>query len=279
MNRQDLVDQIKKWDMQVIAWMQSSGLLLIRIAMGLVFIWFGALKPIHLSPAEQLVIDTTFWIPIPNFVVWLGIWEIVIGVCFLFERTLRIGIILLFLHMPGTVLPFFILPEVCFTSFPFGLTLEGQYIVKNLVLVAAGFVIGGAIRHRMQGFQRFSPTEFAKLLREGRWLVAEPNEILFKEGEETQRMIYVHQGCAQVSCNGKDLGESGPNTFIGEMSFLTKEPSTATVTAKDKLRYIEWSHAKFEKLILDNPGFGLSLHASLATGLAAKLKYQNESQM
>ena len=59
---------------------------------------------------------------------------------------MRTTLLLLFLQMPGTALPLVILPEVCFTRFPFGLTLEGQYIVKNLVLITAGLVIGSTVR-------------------------------------------------------------------------------------------------------------------------------------
>jgi uncharacterized membrane protein YkgB len=48
--------------------------------------------------------------------------------------------------MPGTFLPLILLPEVCFTSFPFGLTLEGQYIVKNLIIISAALVVGSTVR-------------------------------------------------------------------------------------------------------------------------------------
>ena len=47
--------------------------------------------------------------------------------------------------MPGTFLPLVLLPEICFTNFPFGLTLEGQYIIKNLIIISAGLVIGGTV--------------------------------------------------------------------------------------------------------------------------------------
>ena len=59
---------------------------------------------------------------------------------------IRISIFLLFLQMPGTFLPLVLLPEVCFTDFPYGLTLEGQYIVKNLIIISSALVIGGTVR-------------------------------------------------------------------------------------------------------------------------------------
>jgi len=59
---------------------------------------------------------------------------------------MRLTLLLLFLQMPGTTLPLIILPEKVWTIFPYGLTLEGQYIIKNLVLISAGLVLGAAVR-------------------------------------------------------------------------------------------------------------------------------------
>jgi hypothetical protein len=59
---------------------------------------------------------------------------------------MRIAILLLFLQMPGTVSPILLRPDLVFTQFPYGLTLEGQYIIKNLVLVSSALVIGSTVR-------------------------------------------------------------------------------------------------------------------------------------
>ena len=77
-----------------------------------------------------------------------GTWEVVIGLSFLFRRTVRIAIALLALQMVGTLLPLFMLPEVTFQEgrFPYGPTMEGQYIIKNLLIISAALVIGGAVR-------------------------------------------------------------------------------------------------------------------------------------
>lgn len=134
--------------------MRRHGARVLRIALGLVFIWFGALKLVAgLSPAEGIVIATAealarmAWFPPPAlFLKILGVWEIVIGLGFLIRPMLRPAIALLALQMPGTLLPLVLLPELVYTSFPFGLTLTGQYIVKNMVLVAAALVVGGTVR-------------------------------------------------------------------------------------------------------------------------------------
>ena len=61
---------------------------------------------------------------------------------------IRVSIFLLFIQMPGTFLPLILLPEVCFSNFPFGLTLEGQYIVKNLIIISAALVVGSTVRNK-----------------------------------------------------------------------------------------------------------------------------------
>lgn len=126
--------------------MKSNGLIFLRISLAIVFIWFGALKPFGISPADALVRKTVYWFDPNVFVPVLGIWEVLIGITMLFKRTTRLSIFLLLLQMPGTMLPLVLLPDVCFTSFPFGLTLEGQYIIKNLILISAAIVIGGTVQ-------------------------------------------------------------------------------------------------------------------------------------
>jgi uncharacterized membrane protein YkgB len=139
--------RLEPLDVRITHWMARHGVWLLRVALGVVFIWFGALKLVPgLSPAEDLVIATVPVIPGHIFMPILGIWEIMIGLGFLFGVALRVAILLLFLQMPGTLAPMFLLPDRVFTAFPFGLTLEGQYIVKNVVLIAGALVIGATVR-------------------------------------------------------------------------------------------------------------------------------------
>lgn len=138
-------------DDAIAAWMQKYGVVSLRIGLAIIFIWFGILKPLGMSPAEELVKRTVYWFPQDIFFPILGWWEVLIGVFLLYRPTIRLAILLLFLQMPGTALPLVLLPDVCFTNFPFGLTLEGQYIIKNLVLIAAGIVIGGTVQRVSSG--------------------------------------------------------------------------------------------------------------------------------
>ena len=140
-------------DRHIAGFMRGWGTVLLRFSLAVVFIWFGILKPLGLSPAEQLLRATVAWIPLldPSTWVWvIGWWEVAIGVTFLFRRTLRLAIALLALQMVGTFMPLVLLPEVTFQAgrFPYALTTEGQYIIKNLVIIAAALVIGGTVRNK-----------------------------------------------------------------------------------------------------------------------------------
>jgi uncharacterized membrane protein YkgB len=126
-------------------WMHRHGQLLLRISLGVIFIWLGALKPLGLSPVNDLITNTVYWVPADIFIPVLGYWEILIGIGLLFRPLIRVALTLLFLQIMGTALPLIIVPEVCFTQFPYGLTLEGQYIVKNLVIISAAIVVGGGL--------------------------------------------------------------------------------------------------------------------------------------
>lgn len=139
--------ELDRFDAAVAAWMAQHGIKLMRIALGLVFIWFGALKLMPgLSPAEDLVRSTIYFIDPDYFVPFLALWEIAIGVGLVSGLFIRTTLFLLFAQMIGAALPLVMLPDVCYTAFPFGLTLEGQYIVKNLVLITAGIVVGSTVR-------------------------------------------------------------------------------------------------------------------------------------
>jgi uncharacterized membrane protein YphA (DoxX/SURF4 family) len=127
--------------------MAQYGIIIMRVGLGIVFFWFGALKLFAgQSPAEDLVRNTTYFIDADIFLPVLAIWEMAIGLGLIFGKFMRITLLLLFLQMPGTALPLLILPDAVWTHFPYGLTLEGQYIVKNLVLIGAGLVLGGTVR-------------------------------------------------------------------------------------------------------------------------------------
>lgn len=134
-------------DQQIARWMRRWSIPAIRFSFGIIFIWFGILKPFGVSSAEGLLKATVTWLPLGTPEFWLiviGLWEVLIGVSFLFSRTTKIAIALLFLQMFGTFMPLVIMPEVTFQNGNI-LTpsLEGQYIIKNIMIISAALVLGG----------------------------------------------------------------------------------------------------------------------------------------
>ena len=139
-------------DIRVTSWMARHGVTLARVSLGIVFLWFGALKFFPgLSPAEGLAARTIVRLsggvigPSTALLV-LATWEVLIGLGLLTGRLLRITLLLLFVQMVGTLVPLFLFPEETFTAIPYAPTLEGQYIIKNLVLVSAAIVVGATVR-------------------------------------------------------------------------------------------------------------------------------------
>ncbi len=132
--------------------MARHGITLLRISLGIVFFWFGLLKFFpHLSPAETLASHTILRLSYNHVGVSLSMpilatWECLIGLGLLTGVAMRVTLLLLFVQMLGTLLPLFFFPSETFTLVPFVPTLEGQYIIKNLVLLSAGIVIGATVR-------------------------------------------------------------------------------------------------------------------------------------
>jgi uncharacterized membrane protein YkgB len=142
-----LAELYDKIDRSITRWMASYGLTIMRLGLGVVFFWFGALKLAPgISPAEMLVRNTIYFVDPDIFLPVLAIWEMMIGLGLLTGKYLRATLLLLFAQMVGTAMPLVVLPEAVWTDFPFVLTLEGQYIVKNLVIIGSAIVLGGTVR-------------------------------------------------------------------------------------------------------------------------------------
>jgi uncharacterized membrane protein YphA (DoxX/SURF4 family) len=146
------LSRFDRLDLSLTRWMADHGITLLRISLGIVFLWFGALKFFPgLSPAQELAGRTiqtlTFGLLAPDTAVLiLAVWECLIGLGLLLGVFLRATLLLLWVQMLGTITPLFLFPLEAFTRFPIAPTLEGQYIIKNLVLISAGIVIGATVR-------------------------------------------------------------------------------------------------------------------------------------
>lgn len=136
--------KLQDFDRSFIRLMHVWGIPALRIALGIVFLWFGSLKLFGVSPVVDLIEKTYYFFPTDDFLMVLGIWEVIIGIGLLLNLSLRVTLGLLWLQMAGTLLAPVFAPEIFFQSGNLLLlTVEGEFVVKNLVLIAAGLVIGG----------------------------------------------------------------------------------------------------------------------------------------
>lgn len=142
----------RRLDARLSRWMAREGVVLLRISLGIVFFWFGVLKFFpNLSPAQELATRTIDALTLGRVssdvaLPVLAAWECLIGIGLLSGVWMRVTLLLMFVQMLGSIMPMFLFPGEVFLRFPHAPTLEGQYIIKNLVLVSAGVVIGATVR-------------------------------------------------------------------------------------------------------------------------------------
>ena len=147
-----LSSRFQSLDLAIIRWMARFGPVLLRVSLGIVFVWFGILKFFpNVSPAQELATRTIAvltrglvpgWFALPL----LAAWECLIGLGLLLGRGLRGILLLLYVQMLGTLTPLVLFPSEVFAIIPYVPTLEGQYIIKNLVMISAGIVVGATVR-------------------------------------------------------------------------------------------------------------------------------------
>src|SRR3989344_4077250 len=135
---------IRQIDIELIRFFRRISVPIARFGLFVVFFWFGFLKVVGLSPAshlvEQLFEQTVSLISFSSFIILFGLFECLIGILFIIPGLERAVIPMLFVHMVMTFIPLFILPEVTWSGLLVP-TLEGQYIIKNLVIIASAIGI------------------------------------------------------------------------------------------------------------------------------------------
>lgn len=132
-------EKFNVFDKKVIEFTKVWAIPFSRFAIFLVYFWFGALKVFSQSPANPLVSalleQTLPFITFNDFIIVFGVFEMIIGIIFIIPHLERLGILLLSLHLVTTIMPLFILRDATWQSF-LTPTLEGQYIIKNVLIIA-----------------------------------------------------------------------------------------------------------------------------------------------
>ncbi len=144
--------KIKEADNNIIHFFKKIEISAARAALFIVFFWFGILKLLNLSPANPLVSSllqrTLPFITFNQFIIFFGIFECLIGILFLIKGAERVVMPLLLIHMLTTIMPLILLPTLTWSGFLIP-TLEGQYIIKNLVIIALAIGVSAHL-HRMK---------------------------------------------------------------------------------------------------------------------------------
>lgn len=135
-------------DRRVTGFMADAGLTLLRVSIGIVYIWFGGLKVAGISPAAPLIAEAWRFVPIPmdRFIQLVGALEVLIGLGLITGIAMRAVILAMMLQMLGAMSPLVLSPGRLWMAFPFALTLEGQYVIKDIVFISAALVIGATVR-------------------------------------------------------------------------------------------------------------------------------------
>ncbi len=143
---------LERMDERIAEWMAHYSVVVARVALGVIFLWFGVLKFFPgLSDAAPLAGRTMSaltlgFVPPQVAVPILAVWECAIGLGFLTGLFMRATILLLVLQLPGTFVPLVLFPAETWKQWPYAPTLEGHYIIKNLVIIAAGLLVGATVR-------------------------------------------------------------------------------------------------------------------------------------
>ena len=139
---------LRNIDIKLIHFFRKISVPFARLGLFIVFFWFGALKVVGLSPANVLVQElfekTVHMMTFGQFIVLFGFFECIIGILFIIPKLERIVIPLLFLHMVMTFMPLFVLPDITWNGFLVP-SLEGQYIIKNLALIACALGVASVM--------------------------------------------------------------------------------------------------------------------------------------
>jgi putative oxidoreductase len=143
----ELRRRLETYDRTIRRLLGRASPILLRISLGIVFVWFGALKVAGASAVGGLVAATVPFLDSAWFVPVLGVVEILVGVAFATGRLLRVVLPVFAAHMAGTFLVLLTLPDVAFQGAnPLVLTAVGEFVVKNLVLLSAGLVVASGVK-------------------------------------------------------------------------------------------------------------------------------------
>jgi CRP-like cAMP-binding protein len=121
-------------------------------------------------------------------------------------------------------------------------------------------------------FPALSRLDFRTLVRLGEWREGRPGERLVAQGEAQAELMLIARGGARVELDARPIATLGPGQFVAEMSFVSGQPASATVTLVGEARYLAWSSAALATLSQRRPTIGRALEAVIGSDLSHKLR-------
>jgi hypothetical protein len=144
------------------------------------------------------------------------------------------------------------------------------WMIGRLVADRADFRMSEEERRLFQLLETLSPGEFRRLIKLGRWHSAEKTTVLTVEDKPLDRLYYVLSGDIDIDKVGQ-VRTIGPETFIGEVAFLTSRPASATVTITAGARYVVWEMGPLRRLLFRTPSLHIAVSSALNRHMAVKI--------
>ncbi len=126
-------------------------------------------------------------------------------------------------------------------------------------------------------FQGFSPVEFMKLLRIGQWREVDVEQVLVKQGQNVDEILFIYDGRADVFNNDQKINQLKDGAFIGEMELARDRPAVATVKSTTPVRIIAWPVVDLKQFLIRNPSMNSTIQSIFSADLIQKLQRQATS--
>ena len=120
-------------------------------------------------------------------------------------------------------------------------------------------------------FPQLEPYQMRRLLKTGKWMTAPAGTELTRQGELVSHLYFLSSGCLEVLIGSVKVGVCGPKSLIGEISFASGQPATATVVSRDQIRYFAFEQDALHKLMRADPEIGRAVEGSLRRNLETTL--------
>ena len=110
-----------------------------------------------------------------------------------------------------------------------------------------------------------------------RWEDIAEGDTLMTQGQPQPPFIYVASGMARIDADGSQVGTCGSGEFLGEMSLVSGQTATATVTAAEPMRVARFDRDALAQLSRTVPEISKAIDAAINRGLASKVRRSNEA--